>query len=399
MGRPHILLLAGEESGDLHGAEVARALLSRWPDARLTGLGGYRMERQGVELLAGLDQLAVMGFAEVLRHLPFFWSLERRLKALLRAGNVDLVLPIDYPGLNLRIAGRAHSLGIPVLYYIAPQVWAWKAHRARQLARDADRIAVILPFEEEIFREAGGNAEFVGHPLLEAPEPIPDRQTFMEGLGMASERPILALFPGSRKQELRRHLELFLETGRSLQSHRPDVQIALARAPSVSPSEFSSTGVPWTEDSRALLSHATAALVKSGTTTLQAALAGTPFITVYRTHPLTFFLARRLVKVPHVALANLVAGSRVVPEVLQGDATPERLTTLLSPLLDRDSPSRIEIEVGLASVRLALEAPGGASEPGTPGASERVAEMAVELLDPRPEIPPPESRRKGGASP
>jgi len=368
-----VLLLAGEASGDAHAAEVARELRRRRPDLGLVGVGGERMRAQGVELLAELDELAVMGFLEVLPRIPFFWRLERRLGRMLRDGEVDLVLPVDYPGFNLRMTRRAYRLGIPVLYYIAPQVWAWKARRAERLAREADRIAVILPFEEEIFEAHGGDVTFVGHPLVERPEDVAGLETFARSLGLDPERPVLALLPGSREQELDRHLELFREAAVGIEERRPGVQPVVGAASSVDPARLEATGYPVSEDSRALLRHARAAIVKSGTSTLEAALEATPFVMVYRTNPLTFALAKRLVRVDHVALANLVAGDRVVPELLQDEATAERLVEAVLPLLDPGAPERAAMVERLAVVRERL---------GEAGAAGRVASMALELLGP-----------------
>ena len=369
---PTIMVLAGEASGDEHAARVVTALKARWPRSRFLGIGGQRMKDQGVELYAELDVLAVMGLAEVIPRLPFLYRLSQRLVSLLDSGDVDLVIPVDYSGFNLRIAKAAHRRELPVLYYIAPKVWAWGARRVKKLATYTNRLALVFPFEAEALVRAGANATFVGHPLLETSAAEPDRRTFCRKWGLDAQRPILALLPGSRPQELRRHLSIFLEAGRRVEERSPEVQLVFARASSIPPSAFRAHAVPVVDDARSLLAHSAAALVKSGTSTLEAALEGTPFVTVYRTHPVTYVVARALLKVDRISLPNLIAGRDVVPEILQNQATPDRLADLLLRLLEPDCPERAEMIRGLLAVRASL---------GEAGASMRVAGLAEDLLE------------------
>lgn len=330
------------------------------------------MQDAGVELLAGLDDLSVMGFVEVLPRIPYFRKLAARLHRIMDEDPPSLVVLIDYPGFNLRMARSAHDRGIPVLYYIAPQVWAWKQRRARAMAEITDRVAVILPFEPDFLGRFGVNATYVGHPLIDRDDHVPDRSTFLAEYGLPADRPLLGLLPGSRQQELRRHLEPFRAIAARVVESRPDVLPVFSRAASLHAGPFLDLGFPVVDDTRALQRHATAALVKSGTSTLETALEGTPFAIGYRTSRITAALARRLVRTDHIGLPNLIAGERVAPEFFQDELTPDEVAPVLLDLLDEDSGARQKQQEGLRRVRERL---------GDPGAAARVAEIAEGLLD------------------
>lgn len=364
-----ILLLAGEASGDLHGAALAEQLNLRLPGFALSGLGGLRMQGAGVSLIERTEGL--VGFLEVLRHIPAHFALLGRIRERLRSGRVALVILIDYPDFNLRVAAAARAAGVPVLYYITPQVWAWRAGRLVTMARLIDKAAVILPFEEELLRAHGIDATFVGHPLLDRATALPSRSEARRAIGLASAGEVLALFPGSRVQEIERHLSDFIAVGRLLEKRRPGLEVVVSVAQGM---DLDESRIPYRMVRSAsfdVLRAADVALCKSGTTTLEAAVAGCPCAIVYRTSAVSYGIARHLVKIPHIGLLNIVAGRRVASEFVQSDFEPSRVADVLVPLFDPESPDRLRMLEGLADVRARL---------GTPGASGRVAQMAAELV-------------------
>ncbi|HEY1953060.1 MAG TPA: lipid-A-disaccharide synthase [Gemmatimonadaceae bacterium] len=364
-----VLFVAGEASGDLHAAGVASALRRVRPDLDLAAVGGPRLAEQGVELIHRDHQLGVMGFLEVLKHVPRHFLLLRNIRAMLDRGEVAVLVLIDYPGFNMKVAAAAKDAGVPVLYYVTPQVWAWGEGRIPKLARLVSKAAVILPFEEPLLRGFGIDATFVGHPLLDRAVNMPTRLEAREALGLSQNDPVLALFPGSRQQEIDRHIDDFVATASELKRRIANLQVLVSVAPTVA---LDTVRCPFRlvhSASLSVLRAADAALCKSGTTTLEASIADCPLIVAYRTGRISFALAKRLVKVPNIGLVNVVAGREIAREFIQDEIVPAKMADALSELLV-DSPTRRDVLSGLAEVRAKL---------GTPGAAGRVARMASDL--------------------
>jgi lipid-A-disaccharide synthase len=368
-GAPRIFISAGEPSGDLHAAEIVRALARRYPDATLEALGGPHMARAGATIRYPMEGLAAFGVVEVLTKIRAHYRLLRALQRDFQARRYHLVILTDYPGFHLRVAEAAHQSGTKVLYYIAPQLWAWRPERARRLAAAVDRLAVVLPFEQTFFSRLGVHSEYVGHPLVDRP-PGPTRAEARKQLGVAEHERVLGIFPGSRSQEIRRLWKPFREAARVLLEEGSCHRVLVAgTADGIYPDPGRVEIVRGKAGT--LLAAADAALVKSGTTTLEAALAGTPMVVAYKVHQLSWAVFQRVRTVRWVSLVNLVADQEMVPEMLQDRASAAELAAQLRPLLDAAHPRAIAQRRGLSLVRQRL---------GEPGASNRVVALADELL-------------------
>ena len=371
MTAAEVLIVAGEPSGDMHAAAMVHALRGRRPDLHLVGVGGGRLAFEGVELLERAERIAVVGFVEVIRHLPILRQLMKTLRVRMDAGRVKLVVLVDYPGFNMRVAREAKKRGIPVLYYITPQVWAWHRSRVKELRETVRKAAVILPFEERLLRDAGIDATFVGSPLIDATQDLPSRDAACAALALDPSRPVLALFPGSRAGEIGRHLRDFVATAQAVLRARPAVQVIVSAPPSVH-IDGDLCPYPVVRDaSHTVFRAATAAMCKSGTTTLEAAVCGCPLVVAYRTSAMTYAIAKRLVTLPNIALVNIVAERRVAPEFIQDELRADLVAPALLPLLDLHAPARAVMLAALADVRQRM---------GAPGAAVRVAQMVDELV-------------------
>jgi lipid-A-disaccharide synthase len=376
-----LFLVAGEASGDVLGGRLMAALRARRPDLRFAGIGGERMAAQGLSSLFPMRELALMGLLEVL---PKIRSLARRMaeaEAAVRAQRPALVVTIDSPGFAFRLAERIRPLGIPLVHYVAPQLWAWRPGRAEKIRQHLDRILCLLPFEPQVFEQSGIPVSFVGHPVLESGADAGDAVRFRARHGLRPEERVLLVMPGSRRMELRRLLPIFGEALRRLSASAPGLRPVVPVATTVAGAVREGT-LDWparpilvetTEEKHDAFAAAEAGLIKSGTSSLEMAVAGVPHLVAYRVNPVTAAIVRRLVRVPHASLVNLLNEREVVPEFIQQDCTPERLSAELERLL-ADPLAAAAQRLGFAKVRQLLRAPEGLP-------SEAAATAVLRMLD------------------
>jgi lipid-A-disaccharide synthase len=368
-----VVIVAGESSGDLHGSNLAKALKELEPDIQLYGLGGKKMAECGVSIFRDVTKHATVGVFEGLLSYPrlikTFFSLLAEIKRL----KPDLVILIDYPEFNLRLAKRLKRTGIPVIYYICPQVWAWRQYRTRALAKYVDKLFVILPFEEEYYRRHNVKAQFVGHPVLDSPSGSLPHASLRQQFGIPPESRIIGLLPGSRRGEVKRLFPVLKESARLIRRQLPNTSFVVGLAPQIKESKLhldeEDIKMHISRDTPEVMRSSDLLLTCSGTATLEAAVLGTPMVILYRVNTLTWMLFIHLLSTRHMGLCNILAGRRVVPELVQWHATPNKVAKCAIAMLQ--SPRLPEIRESLLAIREKL---------GKPGASKRAAEAILEFL-------------------
>jgi lipid-A-disaccharide synthase len=371
-----IMIVAGEASGDLHGGPLVQELKKRTPQCEIFGIGGDNMAAAGMKLYYHVNDLAYVGFTEVAKHYFYFRQVFYEMLDIIRTKKPDVLVLIDYPGFNLRLAKKAKKLGVKTFYYIAPQVWAWGQGRAKKMANYIDKMAVLFDFEVQFFSQYGISADFVGHPLLDSLKPNLTRETFFAKYQLDPNQPLLALLPGSRHQEIQNLLPVMLNSAIALQKKHPQLQVAISKAPNAHltnieelfPEQKSPTIIKETYD---LLSFATAAIVASGTATLETALFEIPFVITYKVSPLTYFIGKQLIKLDYIGLVNVISGKKVVPEFIQNNANPNAIKGPLEKILFDQQTRNAQIKK-LQNIRIKL---------GHGGASQKTAQLILKSID------------------
>jgi lipid-A-disaccharide synthase len=374
------LIVAGEASGDMYGAEVARSLRRLFPDCKIFGLGGPRMRNAGVELEGDIKKTAVVGPFEMLSSLGQLYRVFHRLAERIEAEPPTAAILIDFPDFNLRLAKRVKAAGVPVIYYISPQVWAWREGRVKQIRRVVDKMLVIFPFEEEIYRKAGVDVEFVGHPLIDMVRATKTKEEFCEASKLDPRKPIVALLPGSRRKEVHFILPTLCAAAKIIAQKKPGTQFVLPLAPGLDlplvQGMIDSAPVKIVnKDTYNAIRYARAAIVASGTATLETALLGTPEVIVYRISPATWFLGKFLLKVRLFGIVNIILGEEVVPELFQDRMTPEAVSQTALRLMD-DVWMQSQIRANYEKLRRQL---------GSGHVAERVAEVVAKIVSSGPQ--------------
>jgi lipid-A-disaccharide synthase len=372
-----ILLVTGEASGDLHGSHLVKQLKQRDPALRIYGIGGEGLRTAGMEILLHAQELSVVGIVEVCSRLPQIIKAYQTLKREIVSAPPNLLILIDYPDFNMRIAAVARKYGVPVLYYISPQLWAWRQSRVKKIARLVDQMAVVFPFEAAFYEQHGVPVQFVGHPLMDREVPVMDTQKLLQQFAMKSQWPIVGLLPGSRTSEIDRLLPVMLGAAKLIQKEFPHAQFIVPVAPGIRAEDIRERvaqhglAVAIVQDQLQQALHLChLVLVASGTATLETALMKKPMIIMYRIALLTYLVGRLMIRVPTIGLANIVAGKKIVPELIQGEASPNRIFQEAAALL-KDPQRMAAMEKELAQVGELL---------GRRGASERVAAIAYDMI-------------------
>ena len=372
----NVMIVAGEASGDLHGSGLVRELLRKEPELDIFGIGGDKMKKQGVHLLYHINEMSVLGIIDVIKRFRFFKKVYKNLVATLKSRKPDVLILIDYPGLNLKLAKAAREMGIKVFYYIAPQVWAWGSNRIQKMVKLVDRMAVIIPFEEKMFRDAGIDVRFVGHPLLEVLETRMSHSEFISANNLDNKKKIIGLLPGSRQHEVKRLLPEMSRTVDMLISRHDDIQVVVSRASSVEKELYqdilnSNCNIKILEDQTyEIMNFSDLLIVASGTATLESALFETPLIIVYKVDAVSYQIGKRLVKIKNIGLVNVIAEKTIVPEFIQNHFNRDELVPAAETLL-YNTDVRAEIIADLKQIRSKL---------GQAGASKKAAELVLELM-------------------